>query len=232
VQQGGQATAEDLGTVYPNIFDLMRFLVVEGNPVATLVDPNGLIVTQKTARKSFGSHSAIGRTLQLSIDGTTYPYKVGAVLRDMPDDVTFKNEMFAQLSRTRFGNEWREHWGSASLTTFLRFPDAVAARAFKAQLAAFLDRHAYAGGDLKKGEYFQSLRPLAAMHLYSPGDRVIVTTLGAVGLLTMLIAIVNYVNLAIARAGLRAREVAMRKVLGRGSSASSPTCVSLLRVSR
>jgi putative ABC transport system permease protein len=214
VQQGGQATAEDLATVDPNFFDLMRFPAVEGDLAATLADPNGLVVTQKTARKYFGSQSAIGRTLQLSIDGTTYPYRVGAVLRDMPDDVTIKSEMFAQLARARFGNEWWDHWGSASLTTLLRFPDAAAARAFEAQLPAFLDRHAYAGGNLKKGEYFQSLRPLTAMHLYSPGDRAIVTTLGAVGLLTLLIAIVNYVNLATARAGLRAREVAMRKVLG------------------
>ncbi|MFX5583095.1 FtsX-like permease family protein, partial [Acinetobacter baumannii] len=62
--------------------------------------------------------------------------------------------------------------------------------------------------------YFQSLRPLTAMHLYSPGDRAIVTTLGVGGLLTLVIAIVNYVNLATARAGLRAREVAIRKVVG------------------
>ena len=214
VQQGGQATAEELGTVDPNFFALMRFPAIEGDPTATLADPNGLVVTQRAARKYFGSQPAIGQTLQLAIDGTVYPYRIGAVLRDMPENVTYRDEMFAQLVPARFGNEWWDHWGSASLTTFLRFPDAAAARAFEAQLPAFLDRHAYADGNLKKGEYFQSLRPLNAMHLYSPGDRAIVTTLGVVGLLTLLIAIVNYVNLATARAGLRAREVAMRKVLG------------------
>lgn len=214
VRQGAHATAEELGTVDTNFFDLMRFPSVAGDPTATLADPNGLVITQTAARKYFGSQPAIGQTLQLSIDGTVFAYRVGAVLRDMPDNITFKDEMFAQLSQTRFGNEWWDHWGSASLTTLLQFPDAVAARAFEAQLPAFLDRHAYADNNLKKGEYFQSLRPLTAMHLYSTGDRAIVTTLGAVGLLTLLIAIVNYVNLATARAGLRAREVAMRKVLG------------------
>ncbi len=214
VRQGAQATAEELGTVDPNFFELMRFPAVEGDPTRTLADPNGLVITQRAAQKYFGSQPAIGQTLQLAINGAVYPYRVGAVLRDMPDTVTFKDELFAQLSRTRFGNEWWAHWGSASLTTLLRFPDAAAARAFEAQLPAFLERHAYADGNLKKGEYFQSLRPLGAMHLYSPGDRAIVTTLGVVGLLTLLIAIVNYVNLATARAGLRAREVAMRKVLG------------------
>ena len=214
VQQGGQATAEELGAVDPNFFALMQFPAVEGNPAATLADPNGLVITQRAARKYFGSQPAIGQTLRLAIDGTAYPYRVGAVLRDMPDNVTFKNEMFVPLIRARFGNEWWDHWGSASLNTLLQFPNAAAARAFEAQLPGFLDRHAYAGDNLKKGEYFQSLRPLTAMHLYNPADRAIITTLGAVGLLTLLIAIVNYVNLATARAGLRAREVAMRKVLG------------------
>ena len=214
IRQGAQSTAEEIGTVDKNFFDLMRFPVVEGDPTATIADPNGLVITQTAARKYFGSQPAIGQTLQVSYNGKTYAYRVGAVLKDMPDDVTFKDEMWAQLFQERFGNEWWDHWGSTSLTTLLRFPDDAAARAFEGQLPAFLDRHAYAGGNIKKGEYFQSLRPLTAMHLYTPGDRAIVTTLGVVGMLTLLIAIVNYINLATARAGLRAREVAMRKVLG------------------
>ncbi len=214
VRQGAQASAEDLGAVDPNFFDLMRFPAVAGGPGATLADPNGLVITEKAAAKYFGGRSPIGRTLDLAIDGTVYPYRVGAVLRDMPGDVTFKAEMFARLTRARFGDDYWDHWGSTSLTTLLRFPDAAAARAFEAQLPAFLARHAYASGNIEKGSYFQSLRPLTAMHLYGPGDRAIVATLGIVGVLTLLIAVVNYVNLATARAGLRAREVAMRKVLG------------------
>ncbi|HEX7657255.1 MAG TPA: FtsX-like permease family protein, partial [Sphingomonas sp.] len=119
----------------------------------------------------------------------------------------------------RFANEWWDHWGSGSLITFLRFRDADAARAFDAALPGFLDRHAFPPGDLKKGTYFQNITPLPALHLASPSDRAIVVTLAIVGLLTLLIAVVNYVNLATARAGLRAREVALRKVLG-GTRAS------------
>lgn len=214
IRQGAQATAEELGTVDTNFFDLMRFPAVEGDPTATIADPDGLVITQSAARKYFGSQPAIGQTLGISVQGKLYAYRVGAVLRDMPANVTFKDEMFAQIVPARFASEYWDHWGSTSLTTLLRFPDETAARAFEAQLPAFLDRHAYASGNLKKGQYFQTLRPLTGMHLYTPGDRAIVTTLAVVGLLTLLIAIVNYVNLATARAGLRAREVAMRKVLG------------------
>ena len=152
VRRGAQATAEKLVGVDPNFFALMRFPAVEGDPAATLADPDGLVVTQATARKYFGSQSAIGQTLPLSIDSTVYPYRIGAVLRDMPDAVTFKYDLFAPLVRERFGNEWWDHWGSTSLTTLLRFPDTAAARPFEAQLPAFLDRHAYDSRNIKKGQ--------------------------------------------------------------------------------
>lgn len=214
VRQGAQAIREDLAGVDANFFDLMRFPAVAGDPARTLADPNGLVITETAARKYLGAQSAIGQTLNLTIDGKTYPYRIGAVLRDMPDNVTYKSDLFARLVRERFGGEYWEHWGSTSLTTFLRFPDETSAAAMNAALPGFLDRHAYASDNIRKGEYFQSLRPLSGIHLFTPGDRAIVTTLGVVGFLTLLIAIVNYVNLATARAGLRAREVAMRKVLG------------------
>ena len=56
--------------------------------------------------------------------------------------------------------------------------------------------------------------PLLSVHLINPRDTAAITMLGAVGALTLLLAGMNYVNLATARAGLRAREVALRKVMG------------------
>ncbi|PMY01199.1 transporter, partial [Pseudomonas sp. MPR-R2A5] len=51
IRQGAQATAEELGTVDTNFFDLMRFPAVEGDPTATIADPDGLVITQSAARK-------------------------------------------------------------------------------------------------------------------------------------------------------------------------------------
>ncbi|MFM9828480.1 MAG: ABC transporter permease [Sphingomonas sp.] len=214
IRQGAAATGEDLATVDANFFRLFPYPAVQGDPNATLADPDGIIITQALARKYFGSQPAIGQTLNVVVDGKAYPYRVGAILRDMPNNMSYKSELFAQLVPARFASSYWDHWGSTSLITFLRFKDAAAAAAFEARLPGFLERHAYPEGNVKKGEYEQSLVPLDGMHLYSPGDRVVVTTLATVGLLTLLIAIVNYVNLATARAGLRAREVALRKVTG------------------
>lgn len=214
VLQGSQATNAELATVDAGFFDLFPYPAVAGDPALTLAQPDGLVLTEAAAHKYLGDQPAIGRTLTIKIDGKTYLYRVGAVIRDMPINTTLTAEMLVPLVQERFANEWWDHWGSTSLTTLLRFPDAGAAKAFEAQLPGFLARHAYPAGNVTRETYHQFLAPLTAIHLIEPADRAIVTTLSIVGLLTLLIAVVNYVNLATARASLRAREVAVRKVLG------------------
>lgn len=214
VLQGDQAISADLAAVDTSFFDLFPYSAIAGDPSRTLTDPDGLVVTETAAKKYFGDLSPLGRTLTINIGGTGYAYRVGAVIRDLPANTSFKDELFVPLVRARFGGAFFDHWGSTSLFTMLRFPSDAAAKAFEAQLPGFLGRHAYPGGNVTRETYHQFIMPLGDFHLIEPADRAIVTTLMAVGLLTLLIAIVNYVNLATARAGLRAREVAIRKVLG------------------
>lgn len=214
VLQEGQATTVDLATVDANFFALFPYPAITGDPAQALAQPDGLVLTETAARKFMGTAPAMGRTLTVRIEGETYRYRIGAVIRDLPANTSLSAEMFVPIVQSRFANEWWDHWGSTSLTTVLRFPAAAAAKAFEAQLPGFLERHAYPGGNVTRQTYHEFLTPLTGIHLIEAADRAIVTTLSIVGLLTLLLAMVNYVNLATARAGLRAREVAIRKVLG------------------
>ncbi|GAA4775614.1 ABC transporter permease [Stakelama sediminis] len=217
VRQGDQSTSENVFAVDGNFFQLFQYPVAQGNATTALADPDGLVITQKIARKYFGDRSAIGKQLTLVINGKTYSYQVGAVLKDLPKDLTFNGDMYIRLIRDRFAGDFFDHWGSTSLFTFLRFPNAAAAHAFTARLPDFLQRHAGPTGNFTPhvaDQYRQDVRPISQLHLFTNSDKVTVATLGLVGLLTLMIAIVNYVNLATARAGLRAREVAVRKTLG------------------
>jgi putative ABC transport system permease protein len=213
VRQGTVSKREDLVSVDPNYFQLMRLPVIAGDPDRALANPDTMVITQRMATAYFGTQSPLGRALPLVIEGASYTYRVGAVIADNRKDQSYTADIYVPMNRQRFGNEWFDNWGSTSLITFLRFPEPAAAKAFETELHRFADRHAY-GDNIKKGQWEQTLRPLTAHHLYASSDRAVVTTLGAVGFLTLLIAIVNYINLATARAGLRAREVAVRKVLG------------------
>ena len=216
VLRGNDATQEWLATVDPEFFALFPFPVLAGNIATTLADPNGIVITRDVAERYFGSGSAIGQTLPLMLNGARYRYRIGAVLKDLPANTSIRSQMFVPLVRSRFADENFDRWGSTSLMTYLQFPDAGAAKAFERQLPAFLKRRVVGENReaMISGQYRQTLLSRAEMRLSYDYYRAFVTTLGLIGVLTLLIAVVNYVNLATARAGLRAREVAVRKVLG------------------
>lgn len=218
VIRGNNATTEDLALVDGNFFDFFPFPAETGDPKAALKDPSGIIITDKIAQKYFGSSSPIGQQMSLNVSGTTRLYHVVAVLKDMPKNMTYTADIYAPLVIARLSKDdlqFFNHWGSSQLQTFVKFDDAEQADALAKQMPSFVDRHGATdqGPNLHK-TLSVGFVPLGEVHLYDPADRAVITTLGIVGLLTLLIAIVNYINLATARAGLRAREVAVRKVLG------------------
>lgn len=218
VLRGGIATSEDMAQVDPAFFSVFDLPMVKGDGAAALRDPSSILLSESAARKYFGQTDPIGQTITLAFDAPA-SYRVAGIFRDLPKNSDFKLAILAALPRTPPSENWY-HWGSSSLQTFLRFDTPEAARAFQDKLHAFVDRRGLK--DMGKNAWDTqqlALLPLDRLHLEPQGSqsasrKMTVVTLGLVGLLTLLIAIVNYVNLATARAGLRAREVAMRKVLG------------------
>ncbi len=218
----GTVTSEPVGLVDPGFFRVFEWPLAAGSAANALADPQSVVVNETVARKYFGTASPIGSTIRLTINGHTDDYHVTAVLRDLPANSEFNrkgSDRVAMLARLKYipadDPQWY-HWGSEQLFTFLRFPTPAAAHAFEGRMTAFIDRHGEkdSHGEPQSAILRQSLLPVPAMHLREVKDRSTVATLGTVGVLALLIALVNYINLATARAGLRAREVAVRKALG------------------
>lgn len=183
-----------------------------------LASPTNALISESVARKYFGTTDPVGQTLTVATDAQTN-YQIAGVFRDLPKTSDLRLSILIPLPRTPPSENWF-HWGSTSLQTFLRFDTPAAARAFTQTMPSFVNRRGLA--DLGKNAWDTqriAILPIDRLHLEPTGSqsasrKITVVTLGLVGLLTLLIAVVNYVNLATARAGLRAREVAMRKVLG------------------
>ncbi|MBM6577576.1 ABC transporter permease [Microvirga sp. SRT01] len=218
VVRSGAAVSEDVAQVDPTFFDLFDLPMAQGDGRAALTSPANAIISESAAKKYFGSSDPIGQTMTVAMDSAN-SYRVAGVFRDLPKNSEFKLSILIPLAKTPPTDNWY-HWGSSQLQTFLRFETPEAARAFERKTGTFVDRRATQdmGKDASK-TLSLGLLPIERWHLeptgtQSAGQKLTVVTLGIVGLLTLLIAIVNYVNLATARAGLRAREVAMRKVLG------------------
>jgi putative ABC transport system permease protein len=220
VLRRGVATKEDVAEVDPSFFDVFDLPMVSGDGRRALADPSGAIISESLAHKYFGTSNPIGQTITASYQGPQ-TYRIGGVFRDLPTNSDMKLSLLLPLIKGVERDNWF-HWGSTHLTTYLRFATAGAARTYAQKFSAFVDRRALkdSGPNASKTETL-ALLPLTEQHLASPtgsvsSKKLTVVTLGLVGVLTLLIAIINYVNLATARAGLRAREVAMRKVLGAG----------------
>jgi len=198
--------------VDPSYFDIFSFPDAAGRSVAALSDPSSIVLTEEMAGKYFGAENPLGKTLNLD---NRNDYKVAAIVR-VPRNTDLRFDAFLPLralehwgiSAEALASNWR---GRMYRTYLRRRPGADPGRG-EARTAGLLKSH-NPGRDERL-----RLQPLADMHLYGPDGRPagmrIVVILSLVSALILVIACVNYVNLATAQAGARAKEIGLRKTVG------------------
>ncbi|MGC1301235.1 MAG: ABC transporter permease [Caulobacteraceae bacterium] len=216
IREGSHVTTESLNAVDPDFFKVFDLPLIAGDKATLLSSPRDIVLSQSKARQYFGSGNPIGRRLSVAFGGVYREYRVAGVLKEPAPATEQRFDFLIPLKRPTVAEDagWYQ-WGNLQLQTFLRFTDPAQARALDADFDRFTDRHAGKDLDAPAHENFRlRTSPLLAAHLIDPKDAAVVAGLGAVGLLTLLLAAVNYVNLETARAGLRAREIAVRKVMG------------------
>jgi putative ABC transport system permease protein len=221
VRDGAKVTPENFERVDTTFFKVFDLPLIAGDKGTALHAPDDLVLTEAKAKEYFGDANPMGRRITLAFDSEVRAYRVAGVLKNPPKSTDLTLDFLVPLKDpTDADDPWWRHWGSTHLATYLRFASPDEARALDDRLDGFTDRHGLKDiGPNAHSTFRLRTYPLLAMHLHdgrdlSDKDAVLVAALGAVGLLTLLLAAVNYVNLATARAGLRAREVAVRKVMG------------------
>ena len=233
---------QGVDVVDPNFLQVVRLPLVSGDPATVLVQPESLVLSEDTARKFFGDANPLGQTVtvaQANCDGTdgaacqgaTITLKVTGVLRNLPSnsqlvaDVVMPNTSIAD----RENQQRKEDWVSPRYYGYLTLAPSADPQAVIAKLAPILDRGPSAklrslGVGVRGSQLFtMHLTPFADVHLSSaglsdnmtaPGSWITVYGIASIGLLILLIACFNFMNLATARAMLRAREIALRKCVG------------------
>ena len=217
VHRDGDVTLDTEQLVDPDFFKLFDLRLAAGDK-ATALAPGKVIVMASTAVKYFGRTDIIGETLRLTDEEGDRTYVVSAILEDVPHNTERKFgfvRLIAPVMAEKRNAYWYE-WGSTSLHTFLRFETPDQAAQLQGQLDAFVNRRAGTVNGGQPRTTIQTLRlmPLLDLHLDNTQSRTAVLTLGLVGILAFVIAAINFINLATARAGMRAREVAVRRTLG------------------
>ncbi len=224
VRNGGQQAFERVIFADPSVWDIFPFPFAQGDRASSLNDSTSAVITQATARKYFGTDRVVGRRLTIVIDGQPRDYRVSGVLRDLPPDSNLVLDVVVRLVPEILTGrkDFMPSWGSNWMATFVRLRAPADAATIDSEFPAFIDREAADEQKPASRHVHYNLAPLAKLHLtdstldtfHPPVDGTFVTALGVMGVVTLLIAVVNYVSLATARAGMRAREVAIRKVMG------------------
>lgn len=206
VQHGEKVFQEDrFSFADSTVFEIFTFPFIAGNPAAALTRPNTIVLTQTTAQKYFGAANPLGQTLRVN---NASDYEITGVIRDLPQHSHLQFDFLASF--TSLTIEWarNETWYSANLYTYLLLHANASRPALEQRLTALLQR--------EKVEYWQkvALQELTRIHLYWNNDITRIYIFSCIAFLVLLIACINYMNLATARSLRRAREVGVRKVLG------------------
>jgi putative ABC transport system permease protein len=197
------------------LFDIFSYKVLKGEVKSAMTEPKKIILTEKTAAKYFGKSDPIGKVL---ISGSN-TFEVTGVIEDVPTNSHFRFDAIASRNNLpkQLGN-----WGNFGVFTYLLFPEGTDVKAFEKKMQGMYDKYMKTIFESMKIKIEYKLEPLTRIHLYSTnasepeptGSITYVYIFGIVAIFLVLIAAMNYMNLATARSTRRAREVGMRKVVG------------------
>jgi putative ABC transport system permease protein len=212
-----------------NFFRFFSFELIHGDPKTALQEPNTVVLTVETARKYFGEEQAVGK--MITIDGNDKAYKVTGVSRSAPSNSHFHfNMLLSAASNERVKNGiWLNNW----MYTYLKLRPNASIASVHEKFPALVEK--YIGPEMEKfmgvtmkqmleqgAEYGYFTTKLEDIHLRAkssdqlePGGNVThVYFFSGIGIFILVIACINFMNLATARSAGRAKEVGLRKTMG------------------
>jgi putative ABC transport system permease protein len=215
-------------------FDVLDFRLIKGDPKTALTRPRSMVLTEEYAKKYFGNLDPIGQRLRVESD--TVLYTVTAVMENVPDNSHIKFDILASLSTyPQMANN--QFWISHNFYTYILTKDGTDAQKLQDKFQDMVIT--YVGPQLKEiigqtiedfrkagNDFSYVLEPLKDIHLKGatqynlepPGSLSTVYIFGIIAILILVVAIINYVNLATAKSASRAKEVGVRKVSGANKS--------------
>jgi len=210
---------EESGIAYaePEFFDIMHFPLLKGNQQNFLSTPNSAAITEKLAKKYFGTEDPMGKTIRIN---NKTDFIVKGILKDLPNNTDFREEIYLSYQNLIDQSRWLavdSNWGgvySGSHCYILLKQNATPAQANQA-LAQLVKKN-FTGRDASVWHF--RLQELSDIH-FNPdfngsANKKYLWAFTLIGLFLIITACVNFINLATAQALNRSKEVGIRKVLG------------------
>ncbi|MDZ7716648.1 MAG: FtsX-like permease family protein [Balneolaceae bacterium] len=206
-------------------FEVFSGKLIRGNPDEVLDNPLSIVITKEKAKIYFGDEDPIGKTL--SLNGIkSMAMEITGIMEPWPEESHMKFDVLASFSSLdvlyRRTPEYNESWFANPIWTYLELHEDASVQELKDQLPAFADKY-YHSADRPETETVElGLQPLTDIYLHSDldsemnpnGSIFYIYLLSIVAGFILIIACINFMNLATARSAERGSEVGIRKVLG------------------
>jgi len=202
----------------PSFLTMFSFPFVAGDPATALNEAQSIVISESMAKKYFGNADPLGKTVTLN---QHQPMKVTGVFKDVPENSHLKFDML--MSFLTIGDKWGyTQWGWPEFYTYVQLAPGTDPKTVEAKFPPFVEKYL---GQKQRDLNFKSylhLQPIADIHLRSGtirgpdvgGSDKEVYFLTLIGVLILVIAWINYINLSTAKSVERAKEVGLRKVVG------------------
>ncbi|MBD3375149.1 FtsX-like permease family protein [candidate division KSB1 bacterium] len=225
---------QDLLLADPNFFDVFSFRLLQGEPNQVLHEPHTVVLTERLALKYFGDRSPVGEMITVGKNKTDY--KITGVVENPPQNSHFDFDALVSMAGMDWGR--RMNWLNFSLYTYILLKENTSIDALEANLPALYEKYFTTPIQnvlqmswqkfLEQGNNMGIvLQPLTSIHFNSRfndelkpiGNKSNVFLFSLIAIFVLVIACINYMNLATARSASRAKEVGVRKVVGANRSA-------------
>jgi putative ABC transport system permease protein len=196
-------------------FNVFKVDFTSGNATAFTQHPFSIILSESKAKKYFANQDPIGKTIKIDSNN----YQVQAVIKDAPANSSFRFDVYIPVAARHADLKQKANemqWGNFYYLTFLKLHPGTNLKKVTAKIKSILEENR------KQKNLEIGLTPLTSLHFENDlqnssiihGDKKVVYIFIVLGMLLLLIACINYVNLTTARASLRAKEVSIKKIVG------------------
>lgn len=207
---------EELNYADADVFDIFTFPLILGNPKTALVEPFSMVISEEIAEKYFGKKNPVGKTITIQ---NYQDYKITGVMRNVPGNSHLRFDILVSFSSRN--NEERvkgNYWDRFSNDyTYVLLAEGTSQKELENSLPSLMAKHT----PVEEDRYNLHLQPLKSIHFSTYNyditrrtNRDYLYAYSAIAFFILIIACINFMNLATARSSGRAKEVGIRKVVG------------------
>ncbi len=195
-----------------DFFKVFSIETAGGNIAAALQEPSNLLLTEETAQRYFGTDSdVIGRTLK---QNNGKDWQVSGIIKKWPEQSHLKFDFIAPLSNLKHIENRKDQWGSASCLTYFTIKKGSDPEVLNSKLEAWVEKTQMQDEFWQQGNNYTSFPFQHITEIHLKPNLSYIWIFGIIAVFILVVAGINFINLATARSLTRAREVGVRKVLG------------------